>query len=293
MIIYSEPASQFCLGEILLQTTNSIYQVYTSYGKKELGIGFFCYIQLETQKIPVVIINNCEFNKEDIDNIIIIIKGDEKKIKLGNIRIKNKEFNVTVFEVEENKKNGIHFLELDDRLYKKEYECYFNNDSLYVIHCSNINNILISSGRISDIYNSKAFKYFGYNNEKGSIIFNLSNNKIIGINGEKKSNFKNIGFFFKPIIEGFKIKYKHLISNEINMVVKIEKDDINKTIYFLGNNEDVNNLKWINELNTEVYINDKKIKEFKKYFKPGKEGEYKIKIKINNIITDCSYMFAG
>ena len=79
MIIYSEPASQFCLGEILLQTTNSIYQVYTSYGKKELGIGFFCYIQLETQKIPVVIINNCEFNKEDIDNIIIIIKGDEKK----------------------------------------------------------------------------------------------------------------------------------------------------------------------------------------------------------------------
>ena len=215
------------------------------------------------------------------------------EIKLGNIRIKNTELNLTVIEIEDNKRIGIHFLELDDRLYKKEHECYFKNDSLYIIQCSNINNILVSSGVISDICNNNTFKYLGCNNPKGSIIFNTFNNKIIGINGENKSTFNNIGLFFKPIIEGFKIKYRHLTTNEINLVVKAEKDDINNKIYFLSNNEINNNLKEINEKNTEVYINNKKENICKKYFIPEKEEEYKIKLKINNIITDCSYMFAG
>ena len=43
----------------------------------------------------------------------------------------------------------------------------------------------------------------------------------------------------------------------------------------------------------KLYINNKKESVFKKYFIPGKEGEYQIKLKFNKIINDCSYMFAG
>ena len=85
------------------------------------------------------------------------------------------------------------------------------------------------------------------------------------------------------------MKYKNLSSNEvneINMIIKIEKVDINKKLYFFDNYNDNNNLKEINESNTEVYINNKKENVFKKYFMPVKEGEYQIKIKFNKIIND-------
>ena len=52
------------------------------------------------------------------------------------------------------------------------------------------------------------------------------------------------------------------------------------------------NLKELNELNTELYINDDKNK-FQKYFIPENEGEYNIKIKVSINLTDCSFMFAG
>ena len=155
MKAYSKPISPACLGVILAQTKNSIYQIYRNDAKTKLGIGFFCYILLKGQKIPVVIIGDCKFDKEEIESIMIFKKNDMRncmiEIKLGNIRIKNTQLNLTVIEIEDNKRIGIHFLELDDRLYKKEHECYFKNDSLYIIQYFDIKNILVSNGRINDI----------------------------------------------------------------------------------------------------------------------------------------------
>ena len=52
-----------------------------------------------------------------------------------------------------------------------------------------------------------------------------------------------------------------------------------------------NNLKELNESNTELYIDNTNYK-YKKYFKPEKEGIYSIKLKFKNIsIKDCSFMF--
>ena len=45
-------------------------------------------------------------------------------------------------------------------------------------------------------------------------------------------------------------------------------------------------------MNTELYINNNNY-EYKKYFIPEKEGEYKIIIKFNIDLKDCSYMFVG
>ena len=64
------------------------------------------------------------------------------------------------------------------------------------------------------------------------------------------------------------------------------KKEINKEIYYLDNidYEDENKIKHyhdnLRELkDVELYINNKEC-EYKKYFKPEKEGEYKIRIKV-------------
>jgi len=87
----------------------------------------------------------------------------------------------------------------------------------------------------------------------------------------------------------------------MDILVKVEKDDINKKIYFLDNFDDYdyknnikhsyNHLDKLNNKNTELYINNIK-NEYNKYIIPKVEGKYKIKLMFNIFLTGCSYMFA-
>ena len=131
---------------------------------------------------------------------------------------------------------------------------------------------------------------------KSSLLFNFDSNKLIGIQN-KGFNYSNKGLFIKYIIDKFIQNYKHKNNNnnEISMIVNINKDDINKDIYFLDNYKDISekeHLYELNELNTKLYINKEKY-TYNKYYKFKKEGEYDIKIKFNIKLKDCSYMFAG
>ena len=115
-------------------------------------------------------------------------------------------------------------------------------------------------------------------------ILNSESKKITGINIEsiKKEN------------EGINQ------SNEIRIKLKInDQNDINNDIYFLDNSDYKDdkgikhyheNLKELNESNTELYINNKKV-EYKKYFRPENKGIYEIILKFDISIKDCSYMF--
>ena len=82
--------------------------------------------------------------------------------------------------------------------------------------------------------------------------------------------------------------------NEIKITMKIEKGDVNKEIYFLDNTDQFkiphDNLKELNPNNTELFINNKKLK-YQKFFIPLTEDIYKIKLSFQNYIKDCSYMF--
>ena len=73
-------------------------------------------------------------------------------------------------------------------------------------------------------------------------------------------------------------------------------DNTNGHDYLIKGKEEYHkhdNLKELNELNTELYINNIKYK-YKKYFKPDKEGIYIIILNFNNIsIKDCSFMFCN
>ena len=87
-----------------------------------------------------------------------------------------------------------------------------------------------------------------------------------------------------------------LKDNKILTTLKINVKDINKEVYFLNNKDDK---KWKNEeidnLNNEdcqIFINGEP-KDFNKFFKPEKEGEYKIEIIFKKKLKNCSYMFAN
>ena len=269
---------------------------------KDKDIGIFIHIKYENKDIYAILINNY-INNEDYKDTKINIKNEQ--IELEDIIYKNKEDNISIIKLKQ-KNNKINYIEIDDKLNEE----YNNKESIYIIQYKNINNILISYGIIKDINNNKLIYNGNINSKyKFSPIFNLSNNKLIGIhNNNYKKNFKK-GIFLKRHINEFikrdkypnNIQYKYNTDiNEIHILIKIDKEDINKKVYFFDNGNEDNlpenynrdNLKELNELNTKLYINYKNY-EYKKYFYPEKEGEYEIVIKFNNVLKECSYMFAG
>ena len=220
-----------------------------------------------------------------------------------------------MIEIQENEKDNINFLEIDDIFFENESERFYYKESIYLIHINNQNDVLILYNIIHDVNNSEIFYHYKINIKyKYSFIFNLSNNKIIGIYNKNYNKYDK-GLLFNFMINEFMKKYKELkklknimykyennIKNEIEIKAKIEEKDIGKEIYFLDDKyydfkEEKyifcrDHLKELNELNTELIINNKKY-EYKKFFIPEKVGEYKIKLKFKIKLKDCSFMFVG
>ena len=299
-----------CGLRIIDQMEKSICKIIKKGGI--FGTGFFCNIPHQGQNLKVLITSDKVINKQDIyqlNKVKISLDDDKinKNIELNEKRTIyiNKEDGIAIIEMnEKNEKENkdIIYLDLDDELYEKKLNnIYCKNKLCYVIQYTKNNKIAASYGNIKDINKSQ----IEYICSIGFPIFNLSNNKIIGIHKENNLGIM-LNFAFKNYItKYFKNQNKPIIKkeieNEIDIKLKINKNDINKEIYFLdnidiidinGNIHPHNNLKELNEINSKIYINDKEEK-YKKYFIPEKEGEYNIKLKFNINLIDCSFMFAG
>ena len=304
---YSKPLTKQCMKKILEQMENSIYKIK---GKdKKFGIAFFSKIKIRKIIIPIILTNYRIIDEQYIQNnngIEIQINNKLKKIRFNDRRFKyiNKEYDLTVIEIKESKKIKINFFDIDEAVYLNNSEMLYNKESIYIMHNNNENEISISLGKIKYLNTSEIICFSNkIKNDNISPIFNLSNNKLIGI---LKSNSKYYikGLFLKLIINEFINLYKanHKMKNEIDILVKVEKKDINKEIYFLNKEysdynknhyvkqNDYYNLKELNEFNTELSINGK-IYKYKKYFNPDKEGEYKIKLRFDFNLTNCAFMF--
>ena len=297
------------------QMNDSFYKIKGKDNK--FGIGIFCKVILNNKTIFFLMTNFHLIDNNYIENnsgIKIKINNELINLKFGDKRFKyiNKEYDLSIIEIKENKIIKLNYLEIDESLYNKELTNISNKDSIYIIHHNNSkqNEISVSYGIIRYINNLK-FTCSCNINSSGTIspIFNLNNNKLIGIyiNNSYQSKQFIKGIFLKNVINVFNELinlHKNIfeVKNEINILIKVFKEDINRKIYFLNkeymkykennlieNND--NNLEYLNELNTELYINEKLVK-YKKYFKPNNEGEYRIKLKFNFNLTDCSYMFA-
>ena len=304
---YSLPVTIDETEIILNQMKHSICKIENKNGN---GTGFFC--QISNKKL--LITNNHVINEKIIkENNIIRVQLNDNKIK-KNIKVKDyytsEKYDTTIIEINANDEN-INYLEIDDDIFDENINIY--NKSIYIIQYPKYGNeqkAAVSYGLLNEIQDKYNIIHYCSTDHgsSGSPIIKLSNKKIIGIHKESVSKFDfNRGTLLKyPINEYLnknnQINENNIINknNEINLLIKIENEDINKNIYFLdntdGNYDDGehhhDNLKELNELNTEIFINDIKYK-YSKSFMPEKEGLYRIKIKFNIKIKDCNYMFFG
>ena len=294
---YSEPVTQNCTKIILEQMNNSIYKINKE--ENDFRTGIFCYIKYKNRNIPVLITNFDNINNIKNNVINVSINDINEKIELGNAKYFNKALDIVILEIKDNKKNKLNFIELDNGLFNSDAKKYYSDKSMYILLYNGNKEISVSYGLINYIKNSEIiYSSYKYINNKISPIFNLSNNKLIGIH-KYISNYYNRGIFLRYLIDKFIEKYKKI--NEINLVINIKKDEINKKIYFLDNNNynknnlfssHHNHLKELNEFNTELYINNKKY-IYQKFFIPKKEGDHNIKLIFYINLTDCSFMFSG
>ena len=298
------------LKKITEQIETCICKIYID--GKNVGTGFFCYLQDQNTKqgMSVMITNNHVLDDNYYNNnkeIKIEINKVYKDIKLDSKRKKytDKTYDITIIEIIPKDKIKS-FLEIDERIYLLDPNKIFQKTSAYVLQYPHIYDSSVSFGLIRNLDNNLLSHFCQtYNGSSGAPILNLDSNKVIGIHiGAAKGKFKyNMGTFLKnPINDFFGINKKDNINinNEIKITLKIEKEDINKEIYFLDNTSEYlernenksshNYLTELNENNTELYIGEKKIK-YQKFFIPSEEGIYNIKLKFHIYIKDCSYMF--
>ena len=286
------------LQKILFQMKNNICKIYRDNKIKELG--FLCNIPSpdNSNLIPILIIYNYKLKENDI--IKININNKDIEIKIDKSRKKliytYDKLNISIIEIKPiNDKIINNFLKINKDSDKKEniLKEINENKTVYIFYYQN-ENIKFIYGLLTE---NKDNEINIINNEDLSFspIFSMDTFEIIGFYYGNPVNENRKGIFIENIINEF-YKKNYNTKNEIRIILKIEKEDINKDIYYLDNsNNDKNSnehLKELNESNVDIFINNKKYK-YKKFFKTENDGNYAITLIFKNIINDCSYMFFG
>ena len=305
---YPKAVSKHLTKILLEQMNNSIYKINL---KNSFNLGFFFKIKYDNENIPILMTSNQILNEMENNKIDISLNNENKKIEYKEIIYKNND--LVMLTIKEKYIKDINYLELDNSLYEDNTEILYQDESIYIIHLDKIKkDISVSYGLVNYINNFDIKYSCNIQSDIGiSPIFNLSNNKIIGIHNcssilyNQGINMKNL---IKEFIKHYKIeklgnkKYlKTKGDNEIDICIDVDNFKDKEKIYFLDNYEYKDNkgishfhdnLKELNKINTELYIN--KIKyDYEKYFVPKNIGEYNIKLKFNINLSNCSYMFAG
>ena len=159
------------------------------------------------------VLNENEIKNNEIINISIINKEKKKekikKIIIDNNRKKytNKELDITIIEIKENKDEINDYMEIEKEDIEEEdkdlIEVKYNRKSVYILYYPK-GKLSISYGLINNIVESKINHYC--NTEEGSSgspILSLENNKIIGIHYGGSGKKLNYGTFIKYVINEF------------------------------------------------------------------------------------------
>ena len=306
-----ESISKNQMKKIMEQMDKSICKIE----KKDItGTGFICIIPNPDKyhRIPVLFTCNHVLGNDDIKpgkEIKLIFNEEEKKLKIDNSRkiytSNENGYDVTIIELkEEDKFNQNDLLEIDNDIYKEDnIENLYKDKSIYIIHYPKGKEVKHSIDSIIKIEKDRLhYKCSTEDGSSGAPILNLDTYNVVGFHlGANKDYDYNIGIIIKTPINKFNELFPSKIKkNEILLTLKVEEEDINKKIYFLDNTDYVDketnqkhshyNLKELNEKNVKIYIDEKEYK-YSKFFKPKGEGIYKIKIKFDIRMTNCSCMF--
>ena len=274
------------------------------------GYGFFCH--LPNRKIPnekenfiyILITTVSTLSLEYIKTkpyIELSLNEDKikKTIKLTDSRVyyTNENMNLTFIEINPDL-DGIDktfFVDLDENIYENDLNSIYINKKIFIIERPHFQSDYIYISSIDEIND----KFLVFKTQTGfkcfcTPLFNLDNNKIIGINFDDNNSYDhqmNKSLCFKHIINEFNNRNEIVISMNITYQSKKKKKN-----YFYFINEEFNNnkespIQKIDESSIDLFMNNKKV-EYSKNFKPEFEGLYIIKIKFNkNILFNCYKMF--
>ena len=279
------------------------YSVYKIVKEKSTGTGFICRIPYpnELHKLPVLITCNHVLREEEIKigkEIKLLLNETEKIIKIDEDRkvYTDKQYDITIIELKKEEYIIEHLLDVDSDITKDlDFNETYKNESIYILHYPEGKDIEYSLDTIYSIDVENVLINHLCTTKDGSSggpILNLKTFKIIGIHiGRKKSKF-NTGVLLKNPINIFNEKFPPEKKNEITLTLKVFHHHIKQKVYFLDNidEDEKPHLEELNETNVKIYINDKEYK-YCKYFIPENEGIYKITLKFDILMTDCSYMF--
>ena len=178
---YPKPISKYCTQKILDQMNNSFFKIKHNKGNTE--IGFFCIIKNDDLIIPVLIADINILNIINNNTIEVFINNTKQKIELDEIIFKDKKQEIVIIALKEKLNNNIIMLEIDENLFERDIEIFYPQESIYIIYYDNEEkDISISYGIINNINNSNMeYSCNIKSNSKICPIFNLSNNKIIGL----------------------------------------------------------------------------------------------------------------
>ena len=221
---------------ILEQMEKSVCRITTDYKN---GTGFFCNIEANKEKIPVLITNYHIISDEYLDSeqrIKIYLNNKCIPIKLNKDRkvysSSNGIYDIMILKINDiDNIQNINFLELDSNLLEPNSELAYEDSSIYILHYPS-SNVKVSYGygikekdKSNIIHKCQTSK-----GSSGSPILNLLTNKVIGIhksfskntNEDNKEECYNFGTLLKyPLIE--MNKNNNLKKNEQNLKIYFKK----------------------------------------------------------------------
>ena len=276
--------------------------------KNGYGSGFFCKIKYPNKFNEIFcLITNYHVITKDIlinkENIEIKLNNEEIKISLNLYRRIwiNEEIDFTCIEIlkEDNIIEIINLFEIDDNCYNINYNNVEYDKRGIVIPSIGVGkDIELPNGIIKYIDKEKYKHLFFHDcNTKpgfsGGPIILINNLKIIGMHkGYEQNNKKNIGIYFKEIIENIKEENEIYGKNIIDCILDIDLEE-NENIIF---NQNKNNKKEIKD-NISVFLENKRINiineenKWKIDYQFLKKGKYYIKLLFKNNLKDLNNLF--
>ena len=252
----------------------------------------------------------CKTCQENLCILCEEVHSEHENILLRKMILDKKELLIKLQEL----KNSINMFNNNiDKIIEVLNDIKGNIEKKYEIKENQIIEILNSVKiNIEKYYQIQEYLINNYekNERNYEILYNINeifNNNVLDDINNINNNDNNLNKF-NLIVNIYnqmnQIEQNINMKNEIKLIVRIGKRDVNKDIFFLDNShgkiytvgkkdgEEHHHdfLKELNESNVELYINNKKYK-YQKYFKPEKEGDYEILLKFNILMKDCSFMF--
>ena len=317
--IPGSPRPELLEGTNLAHMENYICRIH---GNNIIGTGFFCKLEYNNKKIPVLMTNYHVIDEQFLranQSLKVDIKNNEHIININQDSIiysspKN-FYDIIIIKINKNNKDIKYYLDIDPNIYKEESLSTYKNERIYVLHYPGCKNnelypipdkAYISYGNgieKEEIENRKKYdikhKCNTENGSSGAPILSSLTNKVIGIHkGFNNLVPCNTGTFLQ-----FPLKEIKRINNYIIAELDITDEWINEDIriinsyeevtkkYIIGDNIKEDEYKNENEINTcMITINGERI-PFNYFHKFKSEGKYIIKYSFMNNLTKTNQMF--